>query len=320
MRAGALSTIADDSHEDSSSSSSDNDSEQAGRPELLDGSSDEDVETISAPANVTSTAPPKAKKPTQQSKHTDESSSDDECESGAKGTSGAQAPVVAKSEAPRPECMPCDHLFDHRVYSQNCKSCVRAAKQRERRPHGTLAMGPKPKKCGQHVTGDHLIGRRGDTSEAPVDLEDSMYPGAKHAVVMHDRATGWTACYPKATKSGSDTLQAFQHFAGADDKVSEFYSDGSRELATACKQAKWRPNTSTPGIPKNNGLIERIVRRTKEGARKNLCQSGLPKSWWAHAITHHCSAWNIAVHDGESCYNARHNSGHCQRSRYLLVP
>ena len=102
MRAGALSTIADDSHEDSSSSSADNDSEQAGRPELLDGSSDEDVETISAPANVTSTAPPKAKKPTQQSKHTDESSSDDECESGAKGTSGAQAPVVAKSEAPRP--------------------------------------------------------------------------------------------------------------------------------------------------------------------------------------------------------------------------
>ena len=97
VRAGALSTIADDSHEDSLSSSSDNDPEQAGRPELTDSSSDEYVETITVKLIVKQQA-----NPTQQSKHTDESSSDDECESGAKGTSGAQAPVVAKGVAPRP--------------------------------------------------------------------------------------------------------------------------------------------------------------------------------------------------------------------------
>ena len=90
VRAGALSTIADNSHEDSSSSwDSDSESEVSGRPGLADGSSDDEAGSVKTGAK-------QQDKPDRQldTIHTDDE--DDARVSGAKGTTGAKVIVVAK--------------------------------------------------------------------------------------------------------------------------------------------------------------------------------------------------------------------------------
>ena len=74
----------------------------------------------------------------------------------------------------------------------------------------------------------------------------------------------------------------------------------------------WVNPHATPGVPKSNGLAERMVRRVKDGGRSNLIQSGLPYEWWPWAVTHHCAARNIQVVNGDSVYNKRHLQGHCR--------
>ena len=64
----------------------------------------------------------------------------------------------------------------------------------------------------------------------------------------------------------------------------------------------------TPGIPQTNGLTERIVRKTKEGARCNLAQAGLSVAWWAFALVHFCVASNIPTAGGTSAHFERHKS------------
>ena len=68
--------------------------------------------------------------------------------------------------------------------------------------------------------------------------------------------------------------------------------------------------TSTPSEPKSNGLIERMIRRVKDGTRTNLVQSGLDITWWPHAAMHFCDALNMEMHEGNSAYNRRHGE-HC---------
>ena len=77
----------------------------------------------------------------------------------------------------------------------------------------TDAEVPKmPTTFGAYVTADHLIknnnGEGGD--EIPHDTV---------AAVLLDRGTGRLDVYPKASKSTEHTVEAFQHFAGAKNKV-----------------------------------------------------------------------------------------------------
>merc|ERR1712026_586488 len=95
-------------------------------------------------------------------------------------------------------------------------------------------------------------------------------------------------------------------------KVKQFYSDNFSSLADAAKKMHWAAPTSTPGVPQTNGLAERKIRQVKEGGRTNLIQSGLAYVWWPYAVKHHCFARNIAMFEGDSVYNRRHNTGHCK--------
>ena len=135
---------------------------------------------------------------------------------------------------------------------------------------------------------------------------------------MYRRATDWIECHPKATLSYEDTLQAMRDFQGTEGRrVKQFHSDNFRSIAKAAKTMRWTAPTSTPGIPQTNGLAERKVRQVKEGGRTNLLQAGLDYSWWPYAVTHHCFARNIGMHEGDSAYNKRHGKGHCKAK---LIP
>ena len=71
-----------------------------------------------------------------------------------------------------------------------------------------------PTAFGEQVVGDHFLNRRKDNFVLGLEDEDSVYPGAKTAVVFYDRGTGAKGCYPKATKSAEHTIEACSEFAG----------------------------------------------------------------------------------------------------------
>ena len=101
-------------------------------------------------------------------------------------------------------------------------------------------------------------------------------------------------------------VEAFNHWAGPEEKIQSFYCDNAPELLKAAKTRGWRCPTSTPGIPQTNGLAERTVRRVKEGARCNLGLSGLTLYWWIFAVRAFCFAHNTLMVEGTSPYFERH--------------
>ena len=69
------------------------------------------------------------------------------------------------------------------------------------------------------MTADHVI--------IGNDREASAH-GDKAALVMMDAGTKWVDCFPSATKSAEDTLQALQNFVGPRDKLARFYTEFRR--------------------------------------------------------------------------------------------
>ena len=78
------------------------------------------------------------------------------------------------------------------------------------------------------------------------------------AVAIQDRATGWISHYAQANRSNICAHYALNHFNGSA-AVKRFFSDNAKELIMAAKQKKWPHDTSTPGRPKTNGVIERGI-------------------------------------------------------------
>ncbi|MCP3883502.1 MAG: hypothetical protein GY701_34620, partial [Sulfitobacter sp.] len=170
-----------------------------------------------------------------------ESDADDE------GEDGAPEHVADEGEEDEDE----EHdLTTHEPKSLQCQVCLDAKTQRKSRMRGGLAMGPRPKCFGDQCTGDHLF------SKAAVENADPFFPLASTAVVMHDRATKWLDCFPKATKSHNHTVEAFHEWSGNKRRIKSFYCDNSHELLGAARTVGWCCPTATPGVPQSNGLAE----------------------------------------------------------------
>ncbi len=131
------------------------------------------------------------------------------------------------------------------------------------------------------------------------------FPYDTVAVALCDRATRWLAVYAKATNTAYHTIEAMQHFAGPTDHKYRFYCDNAPELITSARACKWRLATATPGMPQTNGVAERSVRTVREGGGCGIVQSSYNPTWWPEAGEHFCFASNIAIVDGDSCYNRR---------------
>ena len=94
---------------------------------------------------------------------------------------------------------------------------------------------------------------------------------------MYDRGTDYLEVYPVATRTEEDTMECFRDWQGPKETIESFYADNAPELKQGARKMGWRMPTSTPGVPKTNGLAERMVRRCKAGGKVNLSQSGLSK-------------------------------------------
>ena len=120
--------------------------------------------------------------------------------------------------------------------------------------------GEEPATFGAQCTGDHLIRQRGLDSE-----EDAEFEGASSSLMLCDRGTYWLDCYPDATRSLDNTVEAFKQWAGPQEKVQSFHCDSAHELISAARERGRRCATATTGVPQTNGLAERMARKKQRG-------------------------------------------------------
>ena len=89
------------------------------------------------------------------------------------------------------------------------------------------------------------------------------------------------------------------------------YTDNSKEFSKAMQDLNWCRDTSTPYRPETNGVVERAVRRVKEGTASALFQSGFPEEWWDEAMTCYCFLHNVhdLLRDGMTAFERRFADG-----------
>ena len=69
-------------------------------------------------------------------------------------------------------------------------------------------------------------------------------------------------------------------------------------------------DTSTPHRSETNGVVERAIRRVKEGTSCTLIQSGWYPTFWPEAMACYCFLRNVSdvLHNGHIAYYSRYNS------------
>ena len=117
----------------------------------------------------------------------------------------------------------------------------------------------------------------------------------RYAVVVQDLATQWIHSDLCRTKTSQETQRSLQKFLESNRKPKVIYTDDSLECGKACKDLSWNHCTSTPHRSETNGIVERAVRRVKEGTSAVLLQSGLDENWGADSME--CSSYLRNIQD-----------------------
>ena len=135
---------------------------------------------------------------------------------------------------------------------------------------------PERKFFGDLITADHKI----------LSEESESRNNHRYAVVVQDLATQWLQSYPGKTKFSQETQKSLMTFLEPTWQLPWTFGK-------SCEELSWNHCTSTPHRSETNGIVERAVRRVKEGTSAVLLQSGLDKEWWAASMECYCYLRNI---------------------------
>ena len=95
-----------------------------------------------------------------------------------------------------------------------------------------------------------------------------------------------------------DIIQLVERQTGL--RVKRLHTDGGTEfkgeLTRFCRNRGIELHFPPARTPQLNGIAERHVRTSKEGARTLLLHSTLPESFWHYAAAHHAHLWNQDPH------------------------
>eukprot|EP00972_Heterocapsa_arctica_P004066 604152-Heterocapsa_arctica.AAC.1 len=100
--------------------------------------------------------------------------------------------------------------------------------------------------------------------------------GATNAFVLKDLYTTLKEFCPLASKNLADTIKALRYFRGAK-TISIMYSDSSGEIIQACEGLGILHESSRPGVPQSNAVIERTNLDIIEGTRSSMIHAGFPE-------------------------------------------
>ena len=184
-----------------------------------------------------------------------------------------QSDVESTSDEDEPPLSPAqrlEHLLTHLPKRKDCDTCQRAKMRAKYRYRGTY--NPQVRTWGQLVTADHVSGNGLDFA-----IGDEI-----GAFIIKDAFTGLVGYYGVKDKSWETTRWALREYKG-DREIQLIYSDGAPEIARAARSLDILQRTSTPGVPQNNGVIEREVQECIRGLRALLLAAGLPVAFWVFA-------------------------------------
>ena len=142
---------------------------------------------------------------------------------------------------------------------------------------------PRAEHFGDLITADHKILSEGSESRN----------NHRYAVAVQDFATQWSQSYPCKTKTSQETNKSSMKFLEPTRKPKAIYTDNSLEFGKSCEELSWKHCTSTPHRSETNEIVERAVRRVKEGTSEVLLQSRLGNEWWADSMECYCYLRNI---------------------------
>jgi len=121
-----------------------------------------------------------------------------------------------------------------------------------------------------------------------------------YGLVIVDDFSRFTWTFFIATKD--ETYHVFKNFAKVvqnekNSSIVSIKSDHSREFQNEkfdrfCSKLGIKHNFSTPRTPQQNGVVERRNRSLKDLARTMLNETGLPKYFWADAVSTTCYVLN----------------------------
>ena len=130
--------------------------------------------------------------------------------------------------------------------------------------------------------------------------------GARNLYCQKDLATGRIDAIPTQKQDDEQTLAAFMHILG-DLPRRSYYSDNQRCLKNAARRCGMTTENSLQGVSQTNGVAEANNKTIISGARKLLCQAGLPAAWWTYAAPCYCFHKNTLLDmNNESPYYLTH--------------
>ena len=185
-----------------------------------------------------------------------------------------------------------EHKLTHDPRFYMCEVCLRCKAQRRRRVWSAWAKGLRNSELS-------APGTISSDSVALIPEEDAEFEGASSALMMCDRGTDWLGCYPAATRSHDNTVEAFKQWAGPKEKAQSFHCDNAHELVGAAWKCGWRCATATTGVPQT-ALQNAWSEKNEDGGRCSIVQSGLCGKWRPGGARTFCFHRNIEIVDGDS--------------------
>ena len=95
------------------------------------------------------------------------------------------------------------------------------------------------------------------------------------------------------TKTSQETERSLRKFLEPSEKPKFTYTETTLEFGKSCEDLSWNHCAPTPHRSETNGILERAVRRIKEGTSAVLLQSGLDEKWWAGSMECCCYLRNV---------------------------
>ena len=187
-----------------------------------------------------------------------------------------------------------ERVPEHRLTREICQR-TKITRAPRRRRIGRVV--PRAENFGDLITADRKVLSEGCESRN----------NHRYAVVVQDVATQWIQSFPCTTKTSLETERCLQKFLEPKRKPKVIYTGNSLEFGKACEDLSWNHCKSTPHRSETNGIVERAVRRVKEGTSAVLLQSGLDESWWADFMECYTYLRNVTdlLSDGKTPYERR---------------